>query len=72
MNTWWKVADMLEGDSMDKALTGLEVVHSSEMSEELKVEAAHLMQEVFTLQEKLKGHSKKVLANMDGVMWPVI
>lgn len=72
MNTWWKVADWLESGSFEKALDGLEVVHASEMPEEVKVEAAELMQQLFDLERKLKEHSKHVLSKMDGVMWPVI
>ena len=43
MNTWWKVADMLDGKGTQTALEnvefGLEIVTSSEMPDEVRHEA---------------------------------
>lgn len=76
MNTWWKVADMLDDKdttkALDRAQFGLEVVIESEMPDEVKAEATELHAEITRLKERLKAHSKHMLSKMDGVMWPVI
>lgn len=76
MNTWWKVADMLDSGettkALDRAQFGLEVVLDSEMPDEVKAEAEELHAEITRLKERLKAHSKHMLSKMDGVMWPVI
>lgn len=76
MNTWWKVADMLDGKRPTEALEdiqfGLNVVAESEMPPEVKAEALALSAEISKLKSRLEEHSKHVLSKMDGVMWPVI
>ncbi len=72
MNTWWNVADLIESENLLDAADGLHVVVKSEMPIEIKAEAETLLQEIAALQAKLKSHSKNVLSNMDGVMWPVL
>jgi hypothetical protein len=75
MNTWWKVADMVEAresKDLQKVEFGLEVVVSSEMPEEVRHEAERLLHDVEQLRARLKMHAQHVLSKMDGVMWPVI
>ncbi len=72
MNTWWNVADLVESANLHDVEDGLRVVVGSEMPPEVKAEAEALLEEVATLQAKLKAHSNNVLSKMDGVMWPVL